>query len=267
MGSDATTGQVVASAAEVYDQFFVPALFQQWTSPLLEAAGVGPGDRVLDVGCGTGVLTRAAAARVGADGEATGLDRNEGMLTVARRALEPITWHEGVAEKLPFDDASFDRVVSQFVLMFVEDAAAVAGEMARVLAPGGSVAVATWCSVEESPGYAAMVDLLDDIVGEEAADALRGPFSLGAPEAVTALLAPAFPDVTVARHEGEARFESLEAWLYTDIRGWTLADMIDDATYAELVGAATSALGEYVDADGRVRFPAPALIASAATSA
>lgn len=76
----AARGQVAASAAEVYEEFFVPALFEQWAEPVLDAAGVAVGDVLLDVGCGTGVVARAAARRVGPAGEVTGLDRNAGML-------------------------------------------------------------------------------------------------------------------------------------------------------------------------------------------
>ena len=84
--SDTDRGQVSAAAAEVYDSFFVPALFEQWTDVVLEVADVRSGHRVLDVGCGTGVLARAAHARVGAGGHVAGLDPNDGMLAVARRA-------------------------------------------------------------------------------------------------------------------------------------------------------------------------------------
>ena len=108
--TDAARGQVAAAAAEVYEEFFVPALFGQWAAPMLDAAGVAAGDAVLDVGCGTGVVARAAARRVGPTGEVVGLDRNDGMLAVAARSLEPVTWRQGVAERLPFDDGRFDRV-------------------------------------------------------------------------------------------------------------------------------------------------------------
>ena len=71
--SESERGQVTGSAAEVYEEFFVPALFQEWTDRVAEAAGVRPGERVLDVACGTGALTRTVAARVGRTGAATEL--------------------------------------------------------------------------------------------------------------------------------------------------------------------------------------------------
>ena len=76
-------GQVIASAAEVYDAFFVPALFQEWAPRVADAADLSSGRRVLDVACGTGVVAREAARRVGSDGAVIGLDRNPGMLAVA----------------------------------------------------------------------------------------------------------------------------------------------------------------------------------------
>ncbi len=273
--TDAERGQVAAPAAEVYEQFFVPALFGQFAGPVLDAAGVGTGAgagdglRVLDVGCGTGVVARAAAARLGGAGEVVGLDLNEGMLAVARQAplpagARPVEWRRGAAEALPWPDATFDAVTSAFALMFVADRRAALAEMARVTRPGGRVALATWASVDRSPGYRALVDLLDRVVGEEAAAALRAPFVLGDPEGLRALVAPALPGVTVTECAGTARFASIDAWLHTEVRGWTLAGMVDDATYARLRAEAPGALGEVVDqVSGQVAFPAPALVAVA----
>jgi ubiquinone/menaquinone biosynthesis C-methylase UbiE len=262
--TDAARGQVAAAAAEVYEEFFVPALFGQWAAPMLDAAGVAAGDAVLDVGCGTGVVARAAARRVGPTGEVVGLDRNDGMLAVAARSLEPVTWRQGVAERLPFDDGRFDRVLCQFSVMYFDDQRQGLREMARVLRPGGTVAIATWSAVEESPGYASMVDLLRRVVSDEAADALLAPFTLGTAKLVAELLADVFPDAAVTRHQGTARFESIRAWIHTDIRGWTLAELIDDPTYERLLTEALTVLAQYTDEVGRVRFAAPALIATAA---
>ena len=259
----AAGGQVAAAAAQVYEDVFVPALFGQWAEPLLDAAGVDEGDAVLDVGCGTGVVARAAARRVGAAGQVVGLDRNDGMLAVARQTVEPIAWRTGVAERLPFDSGRFDRVVCQFALMFFDDPRRALSEMARVLRPGGTVAVATWSTLEESPGYASMVDLLRRVVSDEAADSLVVPFSLGTAELLVDLVAEAFPGALATRHVGTARFGSIESWIHTEIRGWTLADRIDDATYERVLSEGIQDLAPYADESGRVQFAAPALIATA----
>jgi len=261
--TDDRRGQVVAEAAEVYERFFVPALFAQWVPTVLDAAAVAPGDRVVDVGCGTGVLARAAAEQVGPSGDVVGLDRNDGMLQVARRSPAAVDWRAGRAEALPFPDGAFDRVVSQCALMFFDDRQAAVREMARVVRPGGTVTVATWVEVEQSPGYAAMVELLRRVVDEAAAQALLAPFCLGTDTRLREILAPVLPDVTVTRREGTARFESIAAWVHTDIRGWTLAGRIDDATLDRLLAEAERELRPFTDDEGHVAFPAPALVASA----
>ena len=258
----ANTGQVTATAAETYEAFFVPALFGQWPDRVLDIAGLATGDEVLDVGCGTGIVARAAARRLDGSGSVTGMDINDGMLDVARRAPESVTWRHGPAEHLPFPDQTFDRVVSQFALMFFADQAAALAEMARVTRPGGTITIATWASIDQTPGYAAMIDLLQRLFGHDTAAALQAPFTLGTEDQLTVVLSDVLPDTTITRHEGVARFDSLEAWVHTDIRGWTLADMIDDRQYAELLAAAQTELAAFAEHDGRVRFPAPALIAT-----
>ena len=155
---------VEAGPAEVYDRAFVPALFAQWGPVVAAAAGVAAGARVLDVGCGTGAATVAAAARAGRDGRVVGLDPNPEMLTVARRK-PGIEWVEGRAEELPFRDAEFDAVVSQFAMMFFDDRVAALREMQRVLAPGGRMAVAVCGALAASPGYSALAALLDRLFG------------------------------------------------------------------------------------------------------
>lgn len=102
------------AAATAYEERFVPALFQQWAPLVVRTAHIHPGNRVLDVACGTGVLAREAASQVGASGHIAGLDITPGMLEVARRIAPAIAWHQGTADALPFPNRSFDAVVSQF---------------------------------------------------------------------------------------------------------------------------------------------------------
>jgi ubiquinone/menaquinone biosynthesis C-methylase UbiE len=110
------TGQLTGSAAEVYDEFFVPALFGAWPPRVVDAARIGPGMRVVDVACGTGVLALEAEARVGPAGSVVGIDLNPGMLAVARHKSRRI------------DDAQFERF-----------AAAAEVELARFLLADGTV--------------------------------------------------------------------------------------------------------------------------------
>jgi len=263
MSSESERGQVSGSAAEVYERFFVPALFGQWGDPVVALADPPPAARFLDVACGTGVVARAAQRRLGPGGRVTGLDRNPGMLAVARKAAPAADWQEGLAEALPFADASFDSVASQFGIMFFEDRIRALKEMWRVLAPGGRLVVAVWDGLDGSPGYRDMVGLLERLFGRPAAAALEAPFCLGDRADFAALFQAAGIPARVQTQAGEARFPSIEAWVHTDVKGWTLADMIDAAQYRRLQTAAAEALAAYVGADGQVRFAAPAHLAVA----
>lgn len=257
--TDLEKGQVSRSAAEVYEAFFVPSLFAQWTDVVLDAAGVAEGHSVLDVGCGTGVLTRAALARTGVRGLVAGADPNEGMLAVAARSTSGAEWKVATAEELPFENDTFDRVVSQFALMFFTNPAAALREMARVTRPQGRMALAVWGSLESNPGYAALTALVERLFGSLASDALRPPFALGDPDRLETLVAEVVPQPAITEHQGVARFDSLAAWLHTEIRGWTLADLIDDDSFDELSRHAEEELRDFVDG-GRVAFPVTALV-------
>ncbi|NTU79844.1 MAG: methyltransferase domain-containing protein [Chloroflexales bacterium] len=261
-------GAGVRLPAEVYDEQFVPALFQQWGPIVAAAATVGLGDRVLDVACGTGVLACAASERVGPTGHIVGLDPSGEMLAVARRKRAAVSWQEGRAEALPFPDASFDAVVSQFGLMFFADPVGGLREMWRVLRPGGRLAVAVCAALARSPGYALLADLLEHHFGPGVADAFRAPFSLGDPEQLRALGAAAgLHQLRVEQHEGTVQFGSIAALVSAERACvWTLGGLLDDVQFAQLLAAAEERLRPFQAADGAVTFGMPALIITATQS-
>lgn len=260
----ATKGQVTRSAADIYEEFFVPALFAEWAPRVTSAANVAQGQKILDVACGTGVLTREIRRRLGSNGTIIGLDCNEGMLAVARRWTDGIEWRLGQAEALPFSDNSFDAVVSQFGLMFFEDRPRALAEMWRVLRRGGRLAVAVWGALDSTPGYADMTALLQRLFGAEVAGALRAPYCLGDRNALQALFAEGgIEGARIHTLDGMAQFPSIESWVNTDVKGWTLADRIDDAQYRTLQEAAQRGLRHHATADGTVQFLHPAHIVSA----
>ena len=259
--SDIDRGQVSKSAAEIYEEFFLPALFQEWAKPVITAAEIKSGESVLDIACGTGVLARTSLEYVGSTGSVIGLDINEGMLNVAQAKTPAIEWRKGQAEHLPFDDNSFDVVVSQFGLMFFEDKVAALKEMGRVLKSEGRLAVAVWDSLENTPGYAAMTELLRRLFGDETAKGLESPYSLGNKTELDALFSSAnIHNIEIKTQMGTAQFASIEAWVHTDIKGWTLADMIDDKQYSFLLAEAKKELAPFITSTGEVKFDAPAHI-------
>jgi SAM-dependent methyltransferase len=253
------------SPADVYDAHFVPALFAQWGPVVAAEAEVREGDRVLDVACGTGALTLAAADLVGPTGAVVGLDANPEMLAVARRKSAQIEWLEATAEALPLPDNSFDAVVSQFGLMFLQDRPRAVREMMRVLRPRGRLAVAVCDRVENSPGYDAFARLLDRLFGRPVGDAFRAPFILGD----TGLLqdicrAAGIEDARVVQRNGKVRFKSIDALVSTERACvWTLGGVLTDEQFARLLEASEPALRPFVIDGGTIEFDMPALIISA----
>ena len=174
--------QLRGSAAELYERYLVPAVTLQWAVDLVAEVDVRRGDRLLDVACGTGVVARAAAERVGIDGRVVGIDLNSEMLAVARSLPKvgamQIEWCEGNALALPFDAGEFGVVVCQFGLQFFPDPLEALREMRRVLAPGGRVAVSVFAELERNPVANALSDKLDRHVGEGASFAKRNEHAL-----------------------------------------------------------------------------------------
>ena len=251
--------------AEIYDDLFVPALFAQWCSVVADAAQLRPGEDVIDVACGTGVLAFAAADRVGPEGKVVGLDINPDMLAVARRKETSIDWCEGRAEKLPFPDAHFDAVISQFGLMFFDDRPAAFRDFMRVLRPKGRLAVAVCDTLDHSPGYDALARLLQRLFGDRIADAFRSPFVLGNPERLLSICSEAgIADAKVTQQAGMVRFASIESLISTERACvWTLGGMLDQQQFERLLAEAEQALRPFVGPDGRVAFEMPALIVTA----
>jgi SAM-dependent methyltransferase len=251
--------------AEVYEEQFVPALFRPWGRAVSDAAGLSPGQRVLDVACGTGALTEAVCERVMPGGAVVGLDANPELLEVASRKNLDVAWREARAEALPFADAAFDAVVSQFGLMFFEDRAQALREMMRVLRPRGRLVVAVCDGLQRSPGYAALADLLQRLFGSRVADAFRAPFALGDPALLHDLCAQAgIGRADISSHAGTVQFESVAALVATERAcAWTLGGLLDDAQFERLLYESPAVLAPFARPDGTVAFEMPALIISA----
>ncbi len=198
MAQQHPTQSLSASAPENYQRFFVPAIGRPLANDLIEVAALRAGERVLDVGCGTGVVTRLAAEQVGPGGAVVGVDINPGMLAVAK-SITPqdlgIEWYEASAESMPLPDGAFDVVLCQMSLQFIADRLRGLLEMRRVLTSGGRL-------VLNVPGPAApMFDVLADAMGRhiaaQAQEFVRAVFALNKETELEKLLKDAgFREVT-----------------------------------------------------------------------
>jgi ubiquinone/menaquinone biosynthesis C-methylase UbiE len=168
-----------ASAAENYERYFVPVIGAPLAADLIELAALRPGERVLDVACGTGVVARHALERVGDEGKVVGADINAGMLAVARAIgpeIDASNWREASADKLPFPAEAFDVVLCQLGLQFFADKPAAVRELHRVLVRGGRLFVNV---PGPTPGlFAELEDALARHLGPEVAGFVRAVFCL-----------------------------------------------------------------------------------------
>jgi ubiquinone/menaquinone biosynthesis C-methylase UbiE len=254
------------SAAELYESFFVPAIATPVSAELLRVADLRPGERVLDLACGTGVITRAAAERVGPTGSVTGLDLAPDMLTVATRTPAggaPITWHQGDAASLPLPDRSYDVVLCQMGLMFMEDRAAALTEAHRVLAPSGRIVVNTPGRVQ--PLFVAMEAAIAAHIDPDLAAFLGIVFSLHDPDDLAAQLSAAgFDDVSgteyVATLDLPAPAEFLWSYINLTPLGAIVAEAPAEAKHA-LERTVVEAWAPSV-VDGRIAHDQPMVLAS-----
>ncbi len=172
---DGSGFQVTNNAAAHYEAH-VERFMAPFVGALVEAA-VRQDDSVLDVACGTGFATRAAAAATGASGRAAGTDLNASMVAMAQSIPTPlsdeINWYQASALDLPFSNGEFDTVICQQGLQFFPDPSAGLREMARVCRTGGRIAATVWSAIEDSPFLAAEFAMFSQYCDANPAEFLR----------------------------------------------------------------------------------------------
>jgi SAM-dependent methyltransferase len=238
-------------------------MLQPFGEAVVAAAGLSPGERVADVGCGNGALTIEAARRVGPDGVALGIDISTPMLGLARRRATQagagnVEFVEADAQVHPFGGGSLDAIVSRFGVMFFDDPEAAFANLAGALRPGGRLAFACWQDLFQNewllvPGAAAAphVGLPDMEPGAP------GPFALADADRITLLLTSArFHDVTlepIARpmRAGSDVDDTVAFFESTDIARRLMADAPPGKITAAL-DAVRTALLPYASDDGVV---------------
>jgi ubiquinone/menaquinone biosynthesis C-methylase UbiE len=261
------------TAAEIYEQYLVPAIFEPFARDLIQSCDIRFSDRILDVACGTGILSRLAIGHVDASvGKVVGVDINPVMLNVARHcsAEKDIEWKEGSAMSLQFPDQSFDLVICQQGLQFFPDGLKALTEMYRVLVgasnrdkKSGRLVLSVWTSIKNSPGFHILERLLQETVSHEAATIMHLPHSLSdSIELISLVRAAGFSKIFSKVVTKTISFPSVEEFVVRFTNGSMLASYfsdkkrVDDITLNKLLKAAGSELNQFVDEhSGKLSFP------------
>lgn len=213
---------------ENYERFFVPAIGKPLANDLIRLAALHPGERVLDVACGTGIVARLASQQVGSNGTVAGLDLNPGMLAVARSVTPAdmsIEWYESGAEDMPLPDEAFDVVLCQISLQFMTDKLAALREMRRVLAPGGRL-------ILNVPGptaktFAALAQAMERHINPQAAGFVTHVFSLHDTTEIQQLLSEAgFRDIAVQANNKMLNLPPSKEFLWQYVHSTPLAGLV-----------------------------------------
>ncbi|MGD9704235.1 MAG: class I SAM-dependent methyltransferase [Acidimicrobiia bacterium] len=256
MSNSSETFQIPLEAAEIYESRFVPALFAEWAPHLVDMADVSPGQSVLDVACGTGIVARTAAERVGPSGRVVGLDLNPSMLTVAQRVGPDIEWRQGDVAAMPFSDGSFDAVLCQMALMFFPDPVVALREMGRVAATAGVVGIVVPGSLASQPAYGPFVELAARHAGPDVVSLLSTYWRCGDLDELTSTIEAAGLRLVGSRTRlGTARFGSVDELVATEVEGTPLIERIDNETYERIREGARTVLARYVTESGALEAP------------
>jgi SAM-dependent methyltransferase len=242
------------AAAEAFEAWLVPTIFGPWSRALVDLAAPRPGERLLDVGCGTGAAARYAAAQPGG-GAVAAIDLNAGMIVHAR-TLGPagaVDWREGDILAMPFADGAFDVIVGNQVLQFLPDRPKALAEIRRVLAEDGRAVFGVYCRIELCPAHCAVAEALKAHDVDPAG--IRNPYGFGDPVALgDAIAAAGFRDVSVVRRTMEARFASPAAFVEALAAGGPSArhalEQLDADGLRQVIADVTAALADYVDEAG-----------------
>lgn len=254
--------QLGLSGAENYEASWVRAQMAQCARDLVDTAEIAAGDRVLDIACGTGAVTREAVLQCGSAGRVTGTDVSGPMLEEARKfarraGLPDIDWVECDAADMPFEDNSFDVILCQQGLQFMPDKPAALHEMHRVLTPGGRLVLSVW--KRKSPIGDAFSEVLDRHFGAGTTAPWDAVYSLGDRSVLKELaLGAGFRDPHVTFDFKFCRHPDPAAFIQGALAGSPLAETIaglDDTVRNEIVAEIVTALGDNFD-DGGLAVPA-----------
>jgi SAM-dependent methyltransferase len=179
---------------EYYNDCLGPLWFDSFAADLVQRVPIDPAGDVLEIACGTGLVTRRLRERLSGSVRLVATDLSKVMLDYARaklQARQDIEWHEADALALPFDDSEFVAVVCGFGIMFVPDRQAAFREARRVVAEGGTLVFNVWDRIEENPHALASAEALEAMFPGDPEMKFRTPYDMGDPDLLRRLLAGA----------------------------------------------------------------------------
>lgn len=249
------TFQLSTKAAEGYETQKVPALFGPLARATIDAISLPEGAHVIDIACGTGIITKVVAERLGGVGRIVGTDINAAMLEVAEKTMpatdHQIEWFACDVTELPFEDGGFDIAFCQQGLQFFPDKPKALAKIRRVLKPDGKLYLACWRTV--SPFFQKVSDSLKQRINDEVAKQALGPYAFRDSDQITALLEEAGFNVSdvsplvVERHLTPAR-EAIRKEILAQPFEQALLDSGVD-TIDAIVSDVESELAEYRDGE------------------
>ena len=179
------------SIPHYHDEHVGPLLFDPYAADLVGRLAIDPGDAILELACGTGIVTRRLVEALPLGASLTATDLNEAMLEIARGKIddsEPVTWQTADTCALPFGDEWFNIVVCQFGVMFFPDKPVALREARRVLQPGGTLAFNVWDSLASNPILRVAHEVIDSFFTSDPPGFYRAPFGMHDVGATSAML-------------------------------------------------------------------------------
>ena len=250
--------QLNEDGPEAYEKYIVPTFSGSWAADIVKRANLNLDDRILDLGCGTGIVSRHAHQAMADSVQITGIDINEVVIKkameISRSVACNIEWKQASVESLPFPDAAFNVVLCQQGLQYFPDRHLALTEVRRVMAPKGRAIFSVWRPLEYSSFYQALHRALEYYVNPEAAQMLSSAYVLGDAAELRELFEfTGFNNIEICIVIKQMRCPSLSDFLFGSVSASPFAGdvfKLDNSKREEMVRSISESVSEYIDDHG-----------------